>query len=152
LGFLINSPKSSLVPLQDNVFLGFRINSRTGKLSLPPEKVTSLKNELKKMLQVNLVSARSLAQLIRRMTATTLAVCPAPLHYHSLKDLKHGALKKRGYDAVMTIPQKARQDMHWWLKNLTAWNGHPARDSDSHLVFEMDGSKRVWRAHPVKEH
>ena len=36
----------------------------------------------------------SLAQLIRKMTATTLAVRPARLHYCNLQDLKHKALKR----------------------------------------------------------
>ena len=83
-GIFINYPKSLLEPTQNLVFLGFTINSVEKELSLPAEKLEKIVVEAKTMLKCHTVSARSLAQLIGRMTAAILAVYPAPLHYRGL--------------------------------------------------------------------
>ena len=95
LGYLINYPKSVLEPTQNLVFLGFTINSVEKELSLPAEKLEKIVMEAKTMLKCRTVSARSLAQLIGRMTAAILAVHPAPLHYRGLQHLKHLALRRK---------------------------------------------------------
>ena len=82
LGFLVNYPKSVLEPTQILVFLGFIINSVRKELSLPPEKVVK---EVKSTLEHQMVSARSLAQLVGRMSEALLAIHPAPLHYRDLQ-------------------------------------------------------------------
>ena len=69
LGFLVNYPKSSLSPGQIVTFLGFVIDSRARTLSLPPEKVSALKRQVRTMSKRRLVSARALAQLIGKMSA-----------------------------------------------------------------------------------
>ena len=56
------------------------INSLTGELSLPKDKVV---------------------QLIGKMSAAILAVYPAPLHYRSLQALEHKALAATGYDGTI---------------------------------------------------
>ena len=109
LGFLVNYPKSMLDPSQIMVFLGFTINSIRKELSLPTEKVGKIVAEVKVMLDCHTVSARSLAQLIGKMTAALLAVHPAPLHYRSLQHLKHVALRRKGYDGQVTISPRSSQ-------------------------------------------
>ena len=146
LGFLVNYPKSSLIPDQEITFLGFVINSRDKTLSLPREKVAALKQQAKAMSKKKLVSARTLAQLIGKMSAALIAVRPAPLHYCSLQHLKHKALRKRGYDTIIPISSKAHQDLHWWSQNLSIWNGRLAKDPDLNLIIETDASKQGWGA------
>ena len=109
LGFLINYPKSVLGPTQTLVFRGFIINSVEKELSLPAEKLEKIVVEAKTMLKCHTVSARSLAQLIGRITAAILAVHPAPLHYRGLQHLKHLALRRKGYDGQVTLSLGARK-------------------------------------------
>ena len=123
LGFLINYPKSVLKTTQTLVFLGFTINSVEKELSLPAEKLEKIVVEAKTRLKCHTVSARSLAQLIGRMTAAILAVHPAPLHYRGLQHLKHLALRRKGYNGQMTLSLGACKDLHWWVENLATWNG-----------------------------
>ena len=99
LGFLVNYPKSSMTPDQAITFLGFDIDSTSKRLSLPKEEVAALKQQVRAMSKRKLVSARVLA-LIGKMSATLLAVRPAPLHYRSLQHLKHKAVKKRCYNTA----------------------------------------------------
>ena len=146
LGFLVNYPKSMLDPSQIMVFLGFTINSIRKELSLPTEKVGKIVAEVKVMLDCHTVSARSLAQLIGKMTAALLAVHPAPLHYRSLQHLKHVALRRKGYDGQVTISPEARRDLQWWAENLSTWNGRAIRDPNPNMVIETDASKKGWGA------
>ena len=77
------------------------INSLTGELSLPKEKVVQIRSEAIRLMDQDLVSARELTQLIGKMSAAILAVYPAPLHYRSLQALKHKALAATGYDGTI---------------------------------------------------
>ena len=62
LGFLVNYPKSQLVPTQSLDSLGFRINSITMSLSLPDTKIAHICQEAQRIQGLEQVSARQLAQ------------------------------------------------------------------------------------------
>ena len=122
LRFLINYMKSSLVPQQEVTFLGFEIRSKHMELKLPQDKLVTIQKEVSNMLKQKLVSARSQAHLIGKMSAALLAVRPASFHYCNLQQLKPTALRKRSYDASIHLTQSARKDLTWWLESLP-WNG-----------------------------
>ena len=147
-GIFINYPKSLLEPTQNLVFLGFTINSVEKELSLPAEKLEKIVVEAKTMLKCHTVSARSLAQLIGRMTAAILAVHPAPLQYQGLQHLEHLALRRKGYNGQVTLSLGARKDLHWWVKNLATWNGRVVQEVTTDVVIETDASKMGWGANP----
>ena len=109
LGFLVNYSKSHLQPSQRIEYLGFMINSLTGELSLPKEKVVQIRSEAIRLMDQDLVSARELTQLIGKMLAAILAVYPAPLHYRNLQALKHKALVVTRYDGTIRISPDARE-------------------------------------------
>ena len=119
LGFLVNYKKSHLLPTQVMTFLGFIVDSTKKQLSLPPEKMKQIKEEANKLLRQEEVSARALACFIGKLTAAILAIYPAPLHYRGLQQLKHDALRRAGYDGTLPISQRAREDLEWWVNNLT---------------------------------
>lgn len=147
LGFLVNYPKSALEPAQKLIFLGFTIDSVMKELSLPQEKMEVIVKEAKSILELQKISARSLAQLIGKMSAALLAIQPAPLHYRSLQNLKHIALKKKGYDGKIRLSLSARKDLEWWVHNLSEWNGRAIQAPDPTLVIETDASKKGWGAY-----
>ena len=102
--------------------------------------------EAKAILELQRISARSLAQLIGKMSAALLAIQPAPLHYRSLQNLKHIALRKKGYDGQIGLSLSARKDLEWWIHNLSEWNGRAIQAPDPTLVIETDASKKGWGA------
>ena len=71
LGFTINQEKTLLQPSQSSVFLGFTVDTTKMELSLSPDKSKKIREEARKMLGVELVSARSLSRLLGEMDATT---------------------------------------------------------------------------------
>ena len=94
LGFSSELPQVSPRKL---IFLGFTIDSVMKELSLPQEEMERIVKEAKAILDVQRISARSLAQLFVKMSAALLAIHLAPLHYRSLQNLKHLVLTKKGY-------------------------------------------------------
>ena len=80
------------------------------------------------------------------MSAALLAIQPAPLHYRSLQNLKHIALRKKGHDGQIGLSQAARKDLEWWIHNLSEWNGRAVQTPDPTLVIETDALKKGWGA------
>ena len=64
LGFIINFEKSMLTPSTTLEFLGFLINSRTMKFSLPQEKIMKVQTLCKSLLRENPTSLHLLSQLL----------------------------------------------------------------------------------------
>ena len=146
LGFLVNYQKSCLRPVQKLEFLGFIVDSIKRELSLPKEKVKDIRGEAARLLRQDKISARALAKLLGKMSAAVLAVFPAPLHYRSLQNLKHKALKAVGYEATIAMSQEARWDLAWWARSLEQWNGRKMRAMEPQIVIETDASCMGWGA------
>ena len=87
LGFTINWEKSQLVPSQQICFLGFQVDSVKMKLFLPEDKIQQITQMCQNLVSQQVVSLRSLSQLLGKMCATTLAVLLAPLWYRNLQQL-----------------------------------------------------------------
>ena len=146
LGFLVNYIKSVLTPIQRLIFLGFMIDSIKRELRLPTEKLSKLVKEVRKTLNLRSVSARYLAKLIGKMSATIQAVRPAPLNYRSIQQLKHAALRRGGYDGQIGLNQESHRDLEWWASNLSKWNGRPLQELSPELTIETDASMMGWGA------
>jgi hypothetical protein len=112
LGFLVNYPKSVLEPAQKLHNLP-GLHNRFSDERAEQEKMEVIIKEAKAILELQKISARSLAQLIGKMSAALLAIQPAPLHYRSLQNLKHIALKKKGYNGKIGLSPSARKDLEW---------------------------------------
>jgi len=126
-------------------YLGFVIDSIKKELRLP-KKLDQIRLDARQMLKESMVSARELAQLIRRMSAAILAIYPASLHYRSLQVLKHKALAAAGYDGKITVSPEAKEDPLWWANNLRQWNGHTMARVGSQVEIETDASRAGWGA------
>lgn len=96
LGFVVNYQKSQLNPTQSIEFLGFRINSITLNISLPFDKVKSIRRECPKVLENPDITIRDLARLLGKLSASIQAVCPAPLHYRHIQAVKKRSLALHG--------------------------------------------------------
>ena len=95
---VINYTKSQLSPVQSIEFLSFLINSVTFQISLPKDKVKSIKRECSKVLANQSITVRELARLLGKLSASIQAVFPAPLHYRYLqvKQSKNKAWPNKG--------------------------------------------------------
>ena len=106
----------------------------TKEVRLPQQKLSQIQQEASQLLSQNQVSARALASFIGKLSAAILAIYPAPLHYRSLQQLKHKALRVSGFDGLMTISPPAQEDLEWWIRKLGNWNGSTIQ----HVAPEME--------------
>ena len=148
LGMLINWEKSILEPCKNMDDLGFVVDSLHLTLSLPTEKVAKIKTACQILLKKeDTVVVRDLVKLIGQMTASLLAVLPAPLHYQHLQMLRtKGLLKHQNYEACVQLDQTCRNELRWWLHHLELWNGKTFITPSPDMAIQSDSSKVAWGA------
>jgi len=115
LGFVVNYQKSQL---------GFHINSITLNISLPLDKVKSIRKECQKVLENPDITIRELARFLRKLSASIQAVFPAPLHYRHIEAVKKRSLALHGgYESQVCWTAEALEELKWWRDHLSARNG-----------------------------
>ena len=132
-GFCSESEKVNADSLSGDRISGFVIDSGRLSLSLPPEKVTKIQEECRQVLQQRSVRVCQLSHLIGMLTATILAVLPAPLHYRHLHP-------------YITDTCKCKSELKWWFRHLQDWNGKSLISPSPDLVITTDSSMMGWGA------
>ncbi len=148
LGFVVNYPKSLLIPSQEIEFLGYIVNSLNLSLSLPKDKIKKVRQNCQKLLDNPVIIVRKLAKFLGLLSASIQAVFPAPLHYRYLQHAKNSVLKQqKSYEALVNLDPEALQEVQWWRENLTAWNEKALLHQSTDLTSETDASLQGWGAH-----
>lgn len=147
LGFVVNREKSHLQPTQTIQYLGFIVDSRELLIRLTEEKVVQITAACKKAQQEGSLSARHLARLIGKMTATMPAVHTAPLWYRELQRLKNKALQSsQSFEATVVLSQEALLELGWWSNGRNLLNGKAIRTQEPDMTIETDASMLGWGA------
>ena len=148
LGFIINWDKSVLSPSQQVVYLGFQIDSTKMTLALPQQKITAIQDECLSLLRSDVVSVRQLARLIGKLTASVLAILPAPLHFRQLQMAQSKALLSghQSYETILPLTPECKGELCWWLQSLEACNGRNIITPTADLVITTDSSSLGWGA------
>ena len=119
LGLVVHSEKSSFIPSQVLVILGFIINSLTMTIQLTTEKPLGLKTVCVEFLRATTLSIREVASAIGRMVASFHGVMHAPLFFRHLEKSKCLALE----EAMPTsLSQQAKCELQWWCDHVITAN------------------------------
>ena len=131
-----------------SVFLGFTIDSINLELRLPPEKLKKIRVEAWKLVGAELISARSLARLLGKMTATSNVIPPAPLFYRHLQMDLAKALRAdvQNYETELRLSSASKEELIWWDTHLVRWNGKSVMTRDPELTIDSDAPKLGWGA------
>ena len=137
-----------LIPSQKIEYLGFVIYSCWMTLSLPPEKVTKIQAKCCQVLQQRFVRVCQLSHLIGMLTATILALLPAPLHYRHLQMQKSKALLAGhyNYNTQVVLDLECKSELKWWFRHLQDWNGKSLISPAPDLVNIIDLLMMGWVA------
>jgi hypothetical protein len=148
LGFFINFEKSTLIPTQSMVCLGFLVNSVAFTVSLTRDQANKILALCDTTLRSQTVSVRALSSLIGYFTSAARAVRLSQFNYRELEWFRNKALYDHNldYDDLVCLPDSAKSDIHWWLENLDAMNGTPIRPSPVDRTMETDASMVGWGA------
>ena len=148
LGFKIHPEKSVSFPVQELIFLGFNLDSRSLQISLTVEKEDKLIRAARDVLSKQLVSIREMAGLIGLTISFAQAFKFGGRHTKQLEIEKVQALAQaRGnFDAKMVVSEKAKEDILWWISNVKS-SGKEILETDPEIVLFTDASNEGWGAH-----
>ncbi|XP_048259405.1 uncharacterized protein LOC125384396 [Haliotis rufescens] len=147
LGFIINKEKSVLVPCQNLNFLGFEIDSQCLTLTLPQKKVTDILQRCHRILKLPVVKIRTLATLLGKLSASMRAIVPAQLHCRFLQmQSSRELLEHQSYEHRIKLSRKCVQEIHWWVDNLSTFNGKPISAIHPDLILQTDATNLGWGA------
>ena len=149
LGFLVNWPKSVLVPARSIEFLGFILNSEAMTIALPPNKLNSLRHRVSAALEAQSLPLRALASLVGALNASAMAVMPTRLRTRSLLRDKIDALHSthgEWTDTTVTLSATSRRELLWWQQDLQTWNGRSLVRTEPDRAMYSDASNTGWGA------
>lgn len=155
LGFIINYIKSELNPSRHCKFLGLMIDTKILRTYLPPEKITNITKNIRKLLNKRVCTVQELAELIGKLISACPAVEYGLLYTRFLERTKILALEQSEGDfgAKTNLSHDAKTELYWWLTKVDSYNS--IKDSLFAKTIFTDASKTggvvlmVWRRHMV---
>ena len=115
LGFIVKESKSLLIPTQTISHVGFIWNSVNHTVSVPPDKVSSLK-DLCSFALSHPISLRFLARIIGIIDSFRFGCPIVPLHYRSLQsDLIKNMGPPTNWESIIVLSSTACSDIEWWF-------------------------------------
>ena len=119
LGLYPHEDKSVTIPTQIIQHLGFVLNSIDMTVSLTEEKISTLTQIAQLVVSKSEMPIRLVAKLIGHMVSCFPGVEFGELFYRQLEIEKSASLKskKGNFDANMSLSEKARSDIQWWISN-----------------------------------
>ena len=153
LGFIINTKKTCLIPMQCREFLGLVVNSTDMTLSVPAEKLRKIKREASQVLRAETWPLRKLAATIGLMNS----VCRAMKNGRIMTRALYADVRRTLYpdnhwtEKPVVISPEARAELEWWTKNLAQFNGRPLVELPFSREIWTDASGKGWGAVCGKE-
>ena len=113
-------PSKSVGPATSIVFLGIKLDSVSGTLSLPEDKLLKIKESLAKWRGFKACRKRDLLSLIGVLSHASKVVRASRIFLRKLIDLSTTA---RRLDHFIRLNEDARSDLEWWAQFVSSWNG-----------------------------
>jgi len=149
LGFLINYPKSDLVPKQRFEFVGVLFDLTTGTVFPTPKNLVKLSTVVQFFLRVQEATAQQWLTLTGTLGAQEAMISYGRLHLRPLQLFLNSHWKRERSDltVVIPVPTELRWVLLWWAQeqNLTA--GVPMLPISFSTRIFTDASTKGWGAH-----
>ena len=105
------------------VFVGIQIDTVTGELRLPDEKLHRLKTLLQDWDAKKTCQRKQLESLIGLLTHACKVVRPGRSFLRRLLDLLHATSARSDGRSIIRLNRACRSDIAWWNEFLAQWNG-----------------------------
>ena len=146
LGFDI-SDKSSMIPSQKLVHLGFILNSVKMTVSLDDKKKNKIKMRGNELLKCKKTSVRILAKFIGIVVSCLPAVRYGALYYREMEIHKIQSLKSNcgDYDSQLILNDSCVEEIKWWVKEgINSFK--PIYEGNHDMIVQSDSSDYAWGA------
>ena len=110
--------------LPANGVLRMTVDSQSMVLKLPGKKIKESRAEARHLLANPSIQARSLAQFLGKLNATSPALQMVPLFCRSLQlSIRQSlAANSQDYQSPVKLSPQAVEDPQWWEQHLISWN------------------------------
>ena len=148
LGFTIHPTKSSFLPSQEIILLGFVINTQDMTITLTNEKKVKIHEYAKKLL-VDTPTIREVAKFLGNLSASFEAFTYGRLFYRFIEIDKINALKlsKGKFDAPCVLSPTAKDEICWRRQNLLNSSRKMISAPTVDYIIHTDTSNLGWGAH-----
>ena len=152
LGFLPNIGKSHLVPTQRLCHLGLVWDSVAYTVSVPPDKISTVKHKSSVALSSR-VTVRFLSSILGSIEYFRWGFPYAALHYRRLQRFVN-ACRARGlsYDSSVSVSSEAKLDLTWWSQVGDTLPARPLGPFVASLELFCDASMTGWGCWTSKGH
>ena len=118
--FRLIASEKSVGPTTKLTYLGLEIDSSKQEISVPPDKISSIRQKITEALQSEKVSVKTLQSLIGSLSFICKAVSPGRAFLRRLIDLSCG-VKNSWY--MIRLNKGAKSDLEMWQLFLAQFNG-----------------------------
>ena len=114
------APEKTEGPTTKLVFLGIEVDSVTGRLSLPADKLARLRSELQSWVSRRACRRRELESLVGVLQNAAKVIRPGRTFVRRMIDLLKGPRRPHYF---IRLNQQFRADLYWWRTFAETWNG-----------------------------
>ena len=144
LGFFPNYEKSSLIPSQSIIHLGFKFDTSNMTISVPEEKIIKIRSFANKLLSQP-TSLRLLTSFIGLSVSLNNAFSLSPCYYRNLQFLQCQYIKSSyDWDSLVQLDQSSIQNLLWWSNCPHSLSPSPLKFPEPVLTLSTDASKSGW--------
>lgn len=147
LGLQINFEKSSLVPEQKKLFIGYVVISVSDQnlplIKIPAQRVLKLKRDINRALTQQSVKARFLAKICGQCISFTKAIVPTKL---LLRNLYRLLSTRQSWNDILRLNSACIADLQWWSDSFKSWNGRVIDKRPIDIQITTDASSVGWGA------
>ncbi len=146
LGFVINYPKSELIPKQVFVFLGYLFDLVQGKVMPTPKRWEKLQRWLHQFLQKDVQTLKAWQKMVGLISATEKQVPWGRIHLRDLQIQMNQYLPGQPHTKVKVTPT-CRSALQWWLDPHNVMQGVPLVPPPPTQTVHSDSSLIGWGGH-----
>ena len=148
LGFIVNSSKSVIVPVQEIEFLGFTVNSLSLSLAVPQSKLSSITELCLSNMARQSISIRDLMSIVGTLNWAVPAVSFARAHLIHLQRAIIRGMEDSDKDlkAKVSLSSPAKEELLWWASNIASRMGKSIIPLQPSLLISSDASLEGWGA------
>ena len=147
LGIIINKEKSSLIPSQEAIYLGMKIDSMTLRASPTITRQENLLSLIEEFLSSREQQASLWRRLLGHLSSMTQLIPGGRLRMRALQTNLRDQWDFKNESTRITWGKEAQQDLSWWQEEGRLARGCPLQSIPPDLAFWSDASDKGWGAH-----